>query len=39
MCLKGRRLCRSEKSAKVVVVQVRNPKGRCGEHEGPNESE
>ena len=37
-CLKGRRLCWSEKSAEVVVVQARNPTGRCGEHEGPNES-
>jgi len=39
LCLKGRRLCRSEKSAQVVVVQARNLNGRCGQHEGPNESE
>ena len=37
--VKARRLCRSEKSAEVVVVQARNPNGGCGEHEGPNESE
>ena len=36
--LKGRRFCRSEKSAEVVVVRVG---GRSGieKHEGPNESE
>ena len=39
LCLKGRRPCRSEKSAEVVVVQARNPKGRCGQREGLNESE
>ena len=37
--LKGRRHCRSEKSAEVVVVRARNPNGRCGQREGPNESE
>ena len=36
--VKARRFYRSEKSAEVVVVQARNPNGRCGEHEGPNES-
>ena len=37
--LKGRRLCRSEKSAEVVVVRVAQPLRLRQKDEGPNERE